>query len=412
MLIGHFTLEQVNYKYSIPYLIFLGYLFVLMFWEFNKLSKQQSTKGIRMLTILGFLFFFGLRGYVFSDWYGYEYIFQKLPTLWSGNLVEGIKNANTDIGFCLYSVIIKSICPNYFFWTFISSFIDVVLLDVIFRRYSRYYVFAFVVFFAFAATAMEFNLMRNVKAILLFFISLKYLQERRVFPYMLLNVLGILFHISAIVYIPLYFFLHRKLSETFWWIVFVVGNIIFLFPIKYAEPLFTFFAGFISDKVALMIERYFNNTEYLTITFGYIERIVTFVLVMLCYKKLIQQNKSNLMFINIYMLYFVAFFFFSEVRPVQERLSYLFVLAYAVIYPNMLAIAQRQRKLNWQLYIMVLVVFFMLKIVQNHSDIFARYHNIVFEKQDVKQEREFWRINFYYGKTAEEIEEHSRKHNN
>jgi hypothetical protein len=374
-----------------------------MLIEFRQVSRQQSIRYVRMLTLIGFLFFFGLRGYVFSDWYGYEYFFQKLPTFWSGNFIEGIANTDREKGFYLYTAIVKSIYPSYFFWTFVSSLIDALLLDMIFRRYSKYYVFAFIVFFAFAAPVMEFNLMRNVKAILLFFASLKYLQERRIFPYMLLNVLGILFHISAVVYIPLYFFLHRKLPERFWWAVFVVGNIIFLFHISYAEPLFSFLASCISDKVALMVERYFNNTEYLTLTLGYVERIVTFTIVMLCSRALIRQSKSNVIFINIYMLYFFVFFFFSEVRPVQERMAYLFVLSYAVIYPNLLAIAQR--KINRQLCTMLLLIFFALKVAQNHSSIFSRYHNIVFEKQDVKEEREFWRVNFYNGKTVEEFME-------
>jgi hypothetical protein len=196
-----------------------------MFVDFYTTNKGQSIRTVRIFTILGFLFFYGLRGYVFSDWYNYEYFFQNLTTFWSGNFINEFNDNNREVGFFLYSVIIKSICPNYFFWTFISSFIDVLLLDVIFRRYAKYYVLAFVVFYVFAADVMMFNYMRNIKSILLFLISLKYLHERKFLPYILLNLAGISFHISALVYIPLYFVLHRRFSKLLMLITFVAGKI-------------------------------------------------------------------------------------------------------------------------------------------------------------------------------------------
>ena len=60
---------------------------------------------------------------------------------------------------------------------------------------------------------MEFNLYRNTKSFSLFLLSLPYLQNRKLLPYLLLNMTGCLFHISSMIYLPLYFVLYRKMSK-------------------------------------------------------------------------------------------------------------------------------------------------------------------------------------------------------
>ncbi|MGL4347432.1 MAG: EpsG family protein [Chitinophagaceae bacterium] len=343
------------------------------------MNKNINTKYVRWAVIIGFLFFFGLRGHVYTDFINYYPYFQDLPTIW-----DGFKFTDYvfDIGFEWYSMIIKSIWDNYFFWVFINTLIDVLILNIIFKRYSKYYVLSFILFILFQGIIIEFNFYRNVKAIMLFLLSLKYLEERKLTKYMILNLIGMSFHISSIIYLPLYFFLHKRFSIKLLIAIFVIGNIIFLFQIQYIEPIFqtlgNIFGGKIQEKIVIYFaSEYFSKPYGLSI--GYIERFLSYLFVLTYYKKLIQVNKQNILFINGYILYFICFFYFSEATVVTERVSLLFVFSYWILFTNIYSLFYHKNKKY--IFIFVLLTYGSLKLIKLNSDIIMKYENLLFEVQ-------------------------------
>src|SRR5659263_104043 len=77
-----------SYGYSAPYLLFLLYLVVLMFFEFRRLNFEKDINYVRWGVIGGFLIFFGFRGFVYTDWMVYYPMFEKLPTIWDGGILN------------------------------------------------------------------------------------------------------------------------------------------------------------------------------------------------------------------------------------------------------------------------------------------------------------------------------------
>lgn len=380
-------------QYSIPYLIFLFYLIMLVFIEFRQLNLGKNTTITRWATIIGFIFFIGLRGFIYSDWISYYNLFEKIPTIWDGGLSSfsksdfseqfatdvNIGKSGIEIGFLYFTYLLKSIAPNYFVWVFINTVIDILILDIFFRRYSKYYVFGFIIFFVFGGMMIECNLMRNVKAILLFLISLNYLEERKIIPYMLLNLVGILFHTSAFIFIPLYFILNKVWPKWLLWSIFVIGNILFIFHIGYLEPIMLTLADTLGGRLAVQIKLYFAmdlyNQSY-GISLGYIERVITFLAIILFQHKLIEQRRSNCMFINAYVLYFICFFFFSEIMVAVERLTLIFIFSYWIIYPELLYLI---KKITYKIIVFgTMFIYCALKIVSTNSNILSKYDNLVF----------------------------------
>jgi hypothetical protein len=357
-----------------------------MFVEFHKINKQQSTKGVRILTMAGFLFFFGLRGWVQTDCFNYYSDFDNFNTIWHGGLQQIVANAKTETVFWIYAILIKSIYPNYFFFVFISVLIDVAILNVVFKRYSKYYVLSFILFFIFFGTIIELNLLRNVKSILLFLLSLRYLEERRMLPYMLLNGLGMLFHVSSIVYLPLYFVLHRNFSKTVHWIIFIIGNILFLSKIQYIQPIFYFLGDIIGGRTETLVHAYFTNDVFdspLVVGKAYMERVVTFVVIMLFYTKL-KQDRNTCIFVNICLVYVICFLYFSEMKVILDRLSYLFIASYWIIYANLLNIIQINA--NRKLYITLIIIAALIK-TGTPRDILFKYDNLVFGIQKFEERK-------------------------
>lgn len=386
-------MEAFNYAYSIPYLAFLAYLTILMFLEFRILKFEKDTKYIRWAVMTGFVFFCGFRGFVYTDWAMYYPLFDKLPTIWDGGLTSVLSsnfsesyvtnvstgNAGIEFGFIYFAVLFKSIIPDYFAFIFVNSLIDVLLLNVFFKRYTRYYALGFILFIVFGGLGIEFNLIRNIKAILLFLISIKYLQERRIVPFMLLNLAGFLFHSSALLFLPLYFVLNKQWPQWLIWGIFIVGNIIYLMQIKYLEPTILSVADLLGGRMAVKVRLYLATDLYnqpYGIGMGYIERIISFLMVICFQKKLKEQNSYNVIFINAFLLYFIICFFFAELMVAVERLSILFVFSYWILYPEILGIVKEA--INKLVFVLFIIAYSILKLAQVNSNIFSRYDNLLF----------------------------------
>lgn len=62
-------MEIISLVYTIPYLLFLLFLILLMFLEFYQLKYNRGITGIRLIVMISFLLFFGLKGFVGRDVY-------------------------------------------------------------------------------------------------------------------------------------------------------------------------------------------------------------------------------------------------------------------------------------------------------------------------------------------------------
>jgi hypothetical protein len=363
-----------------------------MFKEFQYINEAKDIKRIRGLVIIGFLFFFGLRGFILSDWINYYSLFADIPSLIHSNFLtlyqhQYIEEYGTDIsqgtagieiGFIYFTSILKTFFPNYHLWILVNSIIDVILLDIFFRRYSKYYTLGFIFFFVFYGVTIECNLMRNVKAILLFLLSLKYLQERKIIPYMLLNIVGYLFHSSAIIFFPLYFLLHKKISVKILWTIFIIGNFIYLTQIKFISPILIGLSNYMGDRMSILISLYLGSDSNQShgITIGYLERIISFIIIMKFRKKLFENSVNNIMFFNLFVLYFISNFFFYEISVAIERLTLLFVSAYWILYPAVISLINNIKLRLF--FIIALIAYSSLKIVLIYSNIVSRYDNLLF----------------------------------
>ena len=386
-------MEAFSYIYAIPYLAIFLVFVVLLFWEFRQLNAGKEPQYIRWIAIIVFLFFFGLRGYVYTDWAIYAPLFEKLPTIGEGGLLKVLSTdfseefltdvsmgkAGLELGFVYFAVFFKSIFNNYFAFVFTNTIIDLLLLNIFLKRYTKYYILSIILFMVFGGFILEFNLLRNIKALLLFLVSLKYLQEQRIIPYFLLNVIGIFFHSSALIFLPLYFILNKQWPQWLIWSIFIVGNIIFLLHIKYLESITVTLADLMGGRMGVKARLYFVSDYYSQaygLGLGYIERVATFLVIIFSQKKLKEQNAYNQIFINSFLLYFIIYFFFSEIMVAVERLSLLFVFAYWILYPELLFSIKKTAN-KWILIIAILG-YSTLKIIQANCTITSRYDNLLF----------------------------------
>lgn len=361
--------------YPLPYLALTCLLFFLYLGE-QKRIKILSRDASRWTAYIIMWMFIGLRGHIMSDFIVYMPFFESLPDIFHISTSDFLRRE--EPGFIVYTAIIKIFTNNYFIWVAFNSLIDFAVFAWFFRKYCNSMILPLIFFIAFNGLLIEFNLYRNVKAIDLFLISIPFLQKRKTLPYMILNIIGISFHISALLFIPLYFVLNIRFSKYVVWTGFIISNIIFLFNLNIIGELINSLSFMSFMGVADRVEGYVTEGQSYSISFGYIERTISFILFYSLYRKVIKANPSYIIFYNCFWIYYCSTLIFYEVTVLMERIPYLFMFSYWLIYPQVLNTKNPYKNII-NIFVTILVI---MKIAVTYNSPASQYETCIFSNPD------------------------------
>ena len=353
--------------YSLPYII-LALLFLIIWFFFEKRGKNVSA----FCSII-FIFFYGFRGFVAWDWMSYYTRF-NLP-------VEFITDVySSELGFAWTCIIIKSIFDNYHFFIFVLTIIDLWLLFKIFKRYAKRNIALMFFFFVVFYTPSEIDLLRNFKAILLFYFSLQYYIDRKYLKYILINLIGLSFHSSSIIYLVISFIIFRQLNRKLILLLFIIGNVLFLKQ----EGIFTLIFEKISSIYDIgiyqvLFDGYLNSDKFSSqygVSFGYIERLISFVFVYKFYNLIISKDKKREPVINLFYSFIFINLYFSDLTIVVERMGNLFRFSYIILCP--VIYDSINLKFLKKTYLGFIIIFSITRFHVFTNNIFYEYENILF----------------------------------
>jgi hypothetical protein len=337
------------------------------------------------------LLFFGFRGFVYNDWITYYPFYANIPTLFNGLdiVIEYLGSSFYEPAFSLYSILCKTISPNYFFFQAVSSSIDIFILYYFFKTHIPHnIIMGFIFFFLFQGLSIEINLLRNAKSLVLFLISIKYINEKNIFLYMGLNIIGMLFHGSAALYLPLYFILGKHFPRIIIIVMYIVGNIILIFSIQWLEGALFRISNLLNIRIFRLILVYLNSSvasRVYEFSVGYFERQFTFILIFLFYNKLIRQSKTNIIFINLFYIYAFIYLYGTEIYVVVERIGLLFVCSYWILYAEVYRLISGKNK---KMFLFLLIFYGALKLMSGHRFANQKYENVLFGINDSYYERQ------------------------
>ena len=383
---------------SLPYIIF--FLFIV-FQSIPINKNDHLNKNIQYYAaFIGFVFFIGLRGFIYHDWRNYYPAYAEAPSLLEGisRLILFIRYNLWEPGFNVYLTLFKTISSNYFFFQAVSFLIDIILLYIILKEYiNNYIILGFVFFILFDGYRLSINLLRNMKGILLFLISIKYCINKRIIPYIFINIIGSLFHISSIIFIPLYFLLNMKYSRKLVFILFILGNVVFILRIQWIKDIVYIFGNTFDFRLAIRALAYINSSVHsislYNFGFGFIERQLSFLLIFLLYPKLYKNNENINIFVNIFYIYCFIFLFCSEMIILFDRVAILFVCSYWIIYPSIYKIISKKYK---YIFLILILMYGVPKINNNHYGLVHVYDNVLigYKSFDMRlNEYWYWRMN-------------------
>lgn len=388
--------------YSVPYILIFSVLFLLSIkfgCKNNKINLEMQFLQERISFFILFVFL-GLRGFIQSDWRSYYDAFLKAPTFFDGNermnyFVNKGVYSDWEKGFLLLYIICKSMVSEWCFFQAFSFVFDFVIAFHFIRSFvPKHKVMGICFYFVCGALLYDVNLMRNSKSIMLFCLSLKFITSKKFIPYLLLNLLGMLFHASAVVFIPLYFILGCKPSKKLMLFIFILGNTIYILQIHWVQSILGLIAGIIGGRLGVITIGYLSNVKWTTgygISIGYLERILTFLLAIHFMDRLLQKQRENNVILNLVFIYIFSTLFLSEMSILTDRIGPLFLFSYWVFYPQIYEFLNKEKKI---MFLMIFFAYSVMKILSGYGMLPCLYDNLLVQKYSV-QERKIWLNRFY-----------------
>ena len=189
------------------------------------LSRVTRCRMVSKLLCGIFLFIFisipGLRVGVGTDYYNYVEWFDQ---------INFYKFTYVNSAFTILIKSLKLFCDNPQSMFFASAVIICVLIWKFIKQNSHYVELTFFLFTSSYLYFSTFNIMRQWIAISIFLYSVKYIYARSMFQYIMTMLLASMFHITAIMLIPLYWLSHMKIR---WMILFLSCVCIILYNIAH-----------------------------------------------------------------------------------------------------------------------------------------------------------------------------------
>ena len=359
---------------AIPYLI-VDIILLVLFVKDQQYKRHfgRSNDILIKLAYLILLLFIGLRGFVMTDFISYFPFYGMIDDIES--LPEVILIKGWEPGFIIYSYLCKLIAPNYFAWNFLSAAIDLLIIYIIFKRYSCNHLFSLIVFFIVEGLTIEMNVLRQAKAIMIFLLAIRYIEKRELLKYSLMIVFASFFHLSSIFLWPLYFIIHKKIPVYGLSLIFLCGIVVLFGNISFISKLIGLFPIGLTDetRVTVFLDRFSDGESY-KLSLGTIERIITYLIMSVIYTKRLERGDTDVIFYNMYICFFIVFFYCSESHYILQRLQYFFIPSFWIMYPSLF----KYIRLKGQHLEVILCIFLAIKAIMIGSNPANRYENIMF----------------------------------
>lgn len=253
-----------------------------------------------------------------QDYFAYEIIFDKIST--------GFDNDKTEAGFRAICWIVNAIGGTPQMMFAICALITMTFLYKSFRYFSTDLVMSLFIFMCVGQMYLNtFNAMRQSMATAVIFYAFIYIVRKRMWVYMALIVLASSFHMTALLFIPLYWVLNRGWKKIPMLIICGVAVMSsgFLIELILSSGYASYALGY-----QYIAQATFINALYLALS----------VLIFLFSKRMAPQWRYRTIFLNlntIAMMCFAMNFVFtgSPVMTVIMRISYYFMFGYALLWP-------------------------------------------------------------------------------
>ncbi len=304
-------------------LLYISWFFVSVIFLFATLKSDRKTQNTTMaffMVALGVFVGLGdmLGGY---DRYIYAELFDSMAevTRSGGNpwASDSFAFYGSEFGYGTLCALISYITGNRYIFIFILTMTIYILLIVSLRQYVDNAPFAVVMFMA-LWFFFTFTYLRQVIGCTIVWLSIRYIIERRLAPFLLVLFIAYSFHNSAVVFLPMYFLPMKKFQRQRVIGVMVAAFLIGLTPIP--QGLFAAYGDVNSGRVGA--SGYERDAGF---RWAYLIEAVFFLSVILSSYNIISNKVKDLAMLNIALIFCAILLIFIRSEN-GGRLGWFFMI--------------------------------------------------------------------------------------
>jgi len=322
------------------YFLIFSIIAILATLDINKTNIKLRAE-ISFIIVALLFFIAAFRYETGMDWLQYQKNFKSVPTIYSIYKISNIFNG-LDISYQTLCILIKSFGGGIQTVFFIMQLIGSVFFWKSINRYSNLKITSTLIYFSLLFFLLDLNLMRQMLAVNIFFYSIKYIYEKKMWKYLAFVILAFTFHWSAIFFLPLYFILNHKFSSKFIYLLSLTFILFFVFQVKTGDLLYTLTNNLLgSSEITNKVNFYTTQNLYSVnrvLNFGFISNVLIFIATMLHREKLETSISYFNILLNLMILQLFFYFVTYEYIELSGRLRFYTLISYIVILPGFIQI--------------------------------------------------------------------------
>lgn len=323
--------------------------------SFSEKIRQTNHKGLSKivfwLSIIMPLLVAANRYGIGTDYFNYMDMYNSITS--DNNIMKSIINYRSiEPGWIILNYMVKYIFDDYKYVFIISSFFTLFFsFKAIYNFKDKINLGLSMFIFMCTLYLTSFNIIRQSLAVAIVFFGYKYIEEKKVFKYLLFMCLAICFHYSALVFLPMYWFLDKKITNT---------TRIKKYILYAAFIVFIMYFNTLINSVANMSEnlsRYseYNSTDNIKIAFSnIINKLPILIIIFLNIKNLRKMKSFISESVSLYYLA-VLLTVLAPQSTTLGRICMYFQMSQIIILP---AIVKNQKKTGYKNLIIVLIILY------------------------------------------------------
>lgn len=280
--------------------------------------KDINLKVIFYICLVFILVMFaGLRGNVEPDYLNYFDIFKS-----AGMNV----NVNVEPAFFYFNKILNYFRMSFQWVIFLIAFFSITLkINFLFKN-SPNFTFSILIYYCSMFFLYDFIAIRQALSMAIFMISIPFIIDRKFFHYAALISIASMIHLSALVLIPLYFFIHYSYNKVLFYFVLLLTTSVSVLKvdIQLVSLLLSYFG--LPDFASNKLDVYTQEDVFAALSVR--QLLLGFVFVFFLSKN---DNKIIQVLLNIYIFGIVIGTLFNEVPQMSFRLKSYFLWTECVL---------------------------------------------------------------------------------
>ncbi|MET3028183.1 EpsG family protein [Flavobacterium sp. UW10123] len=372
--------------FSLPYLfLILCYVFLYFYEKSAKESNNKVKAGF--LGALLFVFFFGFRGFIGSDWFNYEnYYSEATLDVWTA--------FDYEVGFSFLVKLFHDLGFQYSFFVFFITLIQTILWHRFLKRQSYNISLAYIVLIS-CFPLLIIDLLRNFTAILIAVQSIEYINKNQRIKAFLIILLSMSFHLTGFAFLFLFLLKRNYFNKKILIVLLFLGIIVYFLQIRFVDGIVAYLGGVLGGRFEYLAGTVTESDVSYGIRFGILEKIFLFILVLINYKHVVNNKLLSPIYFNSFFCYCFIQLFFSTSEAMINRFALLFFWAYLIVLCNLKNLIKNKEIRNN--VVLPIVMFCVLKTYVTFNNPLYRYSNVIFSNESY-YDRALIRDEFYESK--------------